>query len=257
MQHRIYIGDSREKLKEVEPESVALCVTSPPYFVGRGYEDYLKSEQEYWELLIDVFSKVRNTLEPHGKVAINFADRYANSYTGKVQEVLYAGKYDWFMRELGFILWTRIIWDKHVVYSDHTLHLASSTMRTGGFRAAPNWEYIFVWKKDSPGKQPVKNVDMTDEERRAWSDGVWTFTPVLKNDVIGHTKLAMYPIELPYRLIKAYTQPGDVVLDPFGGTFTTAKAAAALGRNSISIELNPDMLQFIEKDLFNEYIIFR
>lgn len=248
--HRIIFGDSREVLPTIEPESVALTVTSPPYFVGREYEDYLETEGEYWGLMDDVFGKVGIATEPHGKVAINFADRYANSkIMGYPCEVLYSHKFDNIMSDHGFVLWTRIIWDKNRVYIDGARYLYHEQNMTGHTRVAPNWEYIFVWTKKSSKPKPVKQTGLIKEDKIAWTDGVWVIDSVQKNEVVEGFKLAKFPDEVPHRLIKMYTEPGDIVLDPFGGTCTVSRMAMLNNRSSICVEKNRVVEECIKKYL--------
>ena len=247
--HNIYFGDSREILPTIK-ERIALVITSPPYYVERGYESYLRSEEDFWDMVTEVFYLCANVVEPFGKVAINFADRFANSATmGRPMEILYQDHYDRIMRSCGFDLWARIIWDKVKVYDNASQHLAGPQNKTGQMRVAPNWEYIFVWRKNSLGKPPIKKVDMTDKERVEWTDSIWHFPSVSRNEVVGGSKTAKFPEELPRRLIRMYTEPGDLILDPFAGTCTTTKVARDLGRNSICVERNSDMKEYIQEYL--------
>lgn len=251
--HKVYIGDSRDILEELYDKyqkSIALLVTSPPYFVGREYEDYLRSEGAYFYMLREVFERVASLIEPHGKVAINFADRYANKQSmGKVQEVSYIPFYLGLMEELGYVLWTRVIWRKEYTIGEDCKHVLSPPNKYGHMRVSPNWEYIFVWKKDSDDPLPKKEIDMTKEEWAKWVDGVWVIPSVRKNFKIEGKKVAMFPPEIPRRLIKMYTEPGDTVLDPFLGVATTTKEAITLRRDSIGIELDPNNIPFIEQTL--------
>ncbi len=251
MNHKIFFGDSRDVLPEIEEESIALVVTSPPYNIGLKYEHYIQDDNEYWDMLYDVFYHTSQAVEPYGKVAINFPDKYANSkILGYPCELLYAHKFDYLMEEAGFDLWARIIWDKKKVFIDGANHLASPTNKTGQMRVAPNWEYIFVWRKHSqPAEVPTKKVDMTDEERIEWTDSIWSIDSVTVNEKEQGFKLAKFPEQIPYRFIKMYTEPRDTILDPFGGTCTVAKVAEKLGRNSICIEKNPAMEDYIRNYL--------
>lgn len=251
---RIYLGDAREVLPELLDEyagKIALLVTSPPYFIGREYEDYIKSEQEYWDMIESVLTHTEFLMEWGGKVAINFADRYANAKNyGRPLEISYLPYYDYIMGGLHCDLWARIIWDKVRVMIDGARHTTNKGRFTGSMRVAPNWEYIFVWRKYIKGmKAPKKELDMTKEEWREWVNGIWRFSSVTRNAKVGGTKLAMFPTELPHRLIKMYTQPGDIVLDPFVGTGTTVKAAISLGRMGIGIDKNREMEGLLREHL--------
>jgi len=253
MNSRIYIGDSREILPNLVSEfskRVALVVTSPPYYVGRGYEGYIESWVDYWEMIEGVFTALTPLIEDWGKVAINFADKYANSKEfGRPLEVCYAAHYSRIMA--AYDLWARIIWDKVKVSIDGARHINDDRTRfTGQMRVAPNWEYIFVWRNRVKSLElPIKNVDMTKEEWKEWVDSIWTFSSVAKNPNVRDTKLAIFPGELPRRLIKMYTQPGDIVLDPFVGTGSTVREARNLGRVGIGIEKNPTMRKVLEANL--------
>jgi len=248
--HTVYFGDSRDVLPQVEDESVALVVTSPPYFVDREYEHYIKGEYEYWNIVLGILDECVKKVEPFGKIAINFADRYANAKAyGRPFERLYSFRYDDMLSFHGFDLWARIIWDKTKVFTDGASHLASKTNQTGQMRVAPNWEYIFVWRKRSEGTPPKKNIQMTKEERVLWTDAIWTFPPVRVNEVEKGFKLSKFPELLPYRLITMYTEPDDIVLDPFAGTCTVTKVAMNTGRRSIAIEKNEAMQQCVVETL--------
>jgi site-specific DNA-methyltransferase (adenine-specific) len=250
-QHRIFFGDSREVLSEVDSESISLVVTSPPYFVGREYETYIQDENDYWELMHAVFTQMERVVEPYGKVVINFPDRYANSkHTGYPVEFLYTHEFNTIMDSAGFDLWARIIWDKKKVFIDGANHLASPSNKTGQMRVAPNFEYIFVWRRHSqPATVPKKKVDMTDEERISWTDSIWSIDSVSINEKEHGFKLAKFPEQVPYRLIKMYTEVGDTILDPFGGTCTTTYVANQLDRNSVCVEKNPAMEDYIRNYL--------
>jgi len=248
---RIYIGDAREVLPELLEEfenRIALVVTSPPYYVGRGYEDYIESEDEYWNLLDEVFNNIHPLLEPFGKVAINYADKYANAKEyGRPLEIPYTPEYERIM-DPNYDLWARIIWYKNRL-PDGARHVTQKSRFEGQMRISPDWEYIFVWRKLGEGRPTKKNVDMTKDEWSDYMKGVWNISPVRCNQRVGNTKLAKFPEELPRRLIKMYTQPGDIVLDPFVGTGTTIKVARDLGRIGIGIELNPEMLGILQENL--------
>lgn len=251
MNSKIFIGDSREILPLLElTEQIALVVTSPPYYVGRGYEDYIKSESEYWSIIDAVFSGLANLVEPFGKIAINFADKYANARDyGRSLEICYVPNYISIMDRLGFDLFARIIWSKDTI-PDGARHVTSKYTRfTGQMRICPDWEYIFVWRKRSKGKVIKKKVTMTNDDWKTWHKGIWRINHVPRNPITDVTKLALFPDELPHRLINMYTEIGNIVLDPFAGTGTTIRVARRLSRVGIGIEKNPDMLEILRYNL--------
>ncbi len=213
----------------------------------REYESYLKTENDFWTMISEVFHKINRVIEPFGKVVINFADRYANAaILGRPLEVLYSPRYESIMESAGFDLFGRIIWDKTRVYINDAKHLAGEGNKTGQMRVSPNFEYLFIWRKNSSGKPPVKAVDMTDAERVSWTDAVWSIPSVNVNENASGFKFAKFPEEIPFRFLKMYTQENDLVLDPFAGTCTTTKVARDLGRRSICIERNSAMRGYIE-----------
>ena len=255
---RIYIGDSRDVLKELHDKikgQVALVVTSPPYNVDRGYESYLKSATEYWNMVWEVLELTAPLVSPFSMVAINFADKYANAKEyGRPLEISYIPNYIWKMKQLDFDLWARIIWNKNRL-PDGARHITSKSRFEGQMRICPDWEYIFIWRKRGEGKPPKKQITMTKEQWKLWSKGVWSIDPVRRNPLVDNTKLAIFPDELPRRLIEMYTARGDIVLDPFCGTGTTVKVARRLGRIGIGIEKNPTMLEVLKLNLQPELFI--
>ena len=246
MTNRFYLGDSRDVLPTIK-ETIALAVTSPPYLVGRKYEEYIRDEKDYWGLLDNVFALTKGLLEPNGKLAVNFADRYANSaILGHPLEILYSTYYDVMMHKIGLDLWARVIWDKVRVMIDGARHTTNKGRFEGDMRVAPNWEYIYVWRNYIPKfRAPAKEIDMTKEEWREWVDSIWQFSSVTKNERLPDIgKLAKFPYDLPYRLIKMYTQKGDWILDQFAGTCTTMRAAHNTGRNCICVEKSPAIFEY-------------
>ena len=254
--NKIYIGDSRDVLSQLGLENqVALMITSPPYYVGRGYKNYIESRTEYWRMIWYVLEETASLIEPFGKMAINFADKYANAKEhGRPFEICYIANYTVIMNMLGFDLWARIIWNKNRL-PDGARHVTAKSRFEGQMRVCPDWEYIFVWRKLSEGKPPKKQVTMTKDEWRIWSKGVWNIDPVRRNATVGSTKLAVFPYALPMRLIHMYTEPDDIVLDPFCGAGTTVKAARHSGRFGVGIEKNPEMLSILMENLQHEMFL--
>ncbi len=235
--YKIYLADSRDCQKYLDKDlAVDLVVTSPPYNIGELYEDYIKNDEEYWKLIRDVFSNIDPYVKTFAKVAVNFNDRYSNANRmGRVCELPYIPYYQDIMTSLNYDLWARIIWDKKIRVANKDRHITAKSRFEGQMRVSPNWEYIFVWRKRGEGKPPIKNICLTPQEWSDFVDGVWEIPPVnKKKDENG--EIGKFPMEIPRRLIRMYTERGDTVLDPFMGSGTTLQAASELGRNSVGIE---------------------
>jgi DNA modification methylase len=235
--HNVYFEDCVEGMAtRLEDESVHLTVTSPPYAVDKEYEaDH--SLEDHWALIADVIAEVARVTVPGGFVAINAADIIAGRTmhdTDAISELPVMHRYHDYLREHDFHLFTRVIWDKlnqptaqHTIPGKHE-HLA--------LRTVPEWEYLWIWKKEGERRPPSGTSDSL-LSKADWLDyrrGIWRIESVDAND--DHP--AKFPEELPGRVIDAYTYPGDTVLDPFMGSGTTAVAAIHRGRDYVGFELD-------------------
>ena len=242
---RIYQGDSRN-MTELADNSVALVVTSPPYFAGKEYEQALGEGHvpatylEYLEMLEAVFAECARKLEPGGRMAINVANlgrKPFRSLAGDVTRIL--------QDDLGLLLRGEVVWAK--------AEGASGSCAWGSFRSPANpvlrdvTERIVIASKGrfdraltaaqrrAAGRPSVPTA--TNDEFLDATLDVWRFAPESARRV-SHP--APFPIELPERLIHLYTYEGDVVLDPFCGSGTTLVAAARTGRHGIGVDTDPE-----------------
>ncbi|ACO45098.1 site-specific DNA-methyltransferase [Deinococcus deserti] len=298
--NQIHQGDSRKLLKEIDANSIDLSVWSPPYYVGKDYERYLESYQDWVNLLSAVIAEHDRILKPGGFMVINIADilvfkdeeipRFQALNITKQrsaitrEDVLAAkennptfsryqlaellgtseqtidrrlngnnirgGKYNTQTRvklvgdvvsdaahAARLYLYDRRIWAKDAAWEN-------SKWTSLSYRSVDEFEYIYIFWK--PGETVVDRRRLTGDEWKEWgSRGIWRFPSVRAND--DHE--AKFPLELPTRVIKLLTNPGDTVLDCFMGSGTTAVAATNLNRNFIGLELLPEYVALSRRNV--------
>lgn len=233
---RIIHGNSK-KMRHVADDSVALVVTSPPYFAGKQYEEELEREGvpssylEYLEMLEDVFRECTRTLEPGGRIAVNVANLGRKPYRSLSADVIAI-----LQDRLGLLLRGEIIWKK--------AEGAAGSCAWGSFQSAANpvlrdlTERVVVASKGrfdralerkdrAKSEWPSENSLSKEEFMDATTD-LWEIPPESATRV-GHP--APFPVLLPQRLIDLYTYRGDLVLDPFMGSGSTAVAAVRTHRH--------------------------
>ena len=215
-----------ENMSELPDRSVHLMVTSPPYNVGKEYDEDLTLD-EYRAFLKRVMAEVHRVLVPGGRACINIANLGRRPYL-PLHAFIIAD-----MLDLGFLMRGEIIWDKAAS--------ASPSTAWGSWNSASNptlrdvHEYILVFSKEtfSSPKVDGREATMESEEFLELTRSVWSF-PAEPARRVGHP--APFPVELPYRCIQLYTYAGEVVLDPFMGSGSTAVAAARTERAFVGYE---------------------
>jgi DNA modification methylase len=228
---------SSEDMSELPSNSVHLVVTSPPYNVGKEYDEDLDLN-EYREFLKRVFREVKRVLVPGGRVCINIANLGRKPYLPLHAYIIQD------MLDLGFLMRGEIIWNKAGGGSPSTawgswLSAKNPTLRD-------QHEYILVFSKDTFTRQNPfgRKSTISREEFLEFTKSVWTF-PAVSAKEIGHP--APFPVELPYRLIQLYTFEGEVVLDPFMGSGQTAIAALKSKRFYVGYEIVPEYVELAQK----------
>jgi site-specific DNA-methyltransferase (adenine-specific) len=221
-----------EAMSELPDCSVHLMVTSPPYNVGKEYDENLSLE-EYLGFLRNVWREVYRVLVPGGRACVNIAN------LGRKPYIPLNGLIAKEMIELGFLMRGEIIWDK----------AASSSTSTawGSWQSATNptlrdtHEYILVFSKGSfrRDKMDGRVSTISKDQFLEFTKSVWVF-PSESARKVGHP--APFPVELPYRLIQLYTFSNEIVLDPFMGSGQTAIAALKAGRHFIGYETSEEYL---------------
>jgi site-specific DNA-methyltransferase (adenine-specific) len=250
-------GDARN-MTSVEDGSVALVVTSPPYYAGKQYEEELgragvpTSYLEYLELLRDVFAECKRTLEPGGRIAVNVANLGRKPYRSLAADVTRVLQDD-----LKLLLRGEVVWRKG--------EGASGSCAWGSFRSAANpvlrdlTERVVIASKGrfdraKPVAQrsalglPSANTMSTDEFMAATLD-VWEI-PAESARRVRHP--APFPVELPERLVRLYTYEGDLVLDPFMGSGSALVAASRLGRRYVGYDLDPEYVAIARRRVASE-----
>ncbi|MBI2558772.1 site-specific DNA-methyltransferase [Candidatus Woesearchaeota archaeon] len=233
---------SSENMEELRNESIHLMVTSPPYNVGKEYDEDLSLE-EYRLLLKNVFTEVYRVLVHGGRACINIANVGRKPYIPLHAYIIED------MQKIGFLMRGEIIWDKS--------SSAGTSTAWGSWQSATNptlrdtHEYILVFSKENFNRHPNGRKSTIDkEEFLEYTKSVWRF-PAESAKRVGHP--APFSLELPSRLIKLYTLEGDVILDPFIGSGTTAIAAKHLNRNFVGYEINKEYKNLADKRLLNEF----
>ena len=239
---KVILGDARRVLRNLPDNSVHLMVTSPPYNVGKEYDEDL-TLGEYLDFIEEVMREVYRVLVWGGRVCFNIANLGRKPYIP-----LHAYLIQRF-EAIGFLLRGEIIWDKGEAVS-------GSSTAWGTWMSAVNpilrdqHEYIIVLSKGTFKRKKThsKEDTITREEFLEFTKSVWRFPPESAKRV-GHP--APFPEELPYRCIQLYTFSNDVVLDPFAGSGTTCVVAAKTGRHYVCIDINEKYVKIAEQRIRN------
>ena len=242
--NRVYCKSS-ENMDEIPDDSVHLMITSPPYNVGKDYDEDL-SLDEYLELLTSVFGQTYKKLVTGGRACINIANIGRKPYIPLHAMVIEI------MLDLGFLMRGEIIWDKSAS--------GGGSCAWGSWMSASNpvlrdyHEYILIFSKGSysKNKNQTKKDTIERDDFINWTKSIWTF-PAVNAKKIGHP--APFPIELPHRLINLYSYEEDVVLDPFCGSGTTCIAAIQNNRKYVAYDIKKEYVDLAEKRISNQKFI--
>jgi len=261
---KIQFGDCKKLIKEIQDNSIALVVTSPPYNLQKDYGTYKDDvKMEKWEELISETSKeIYRVLKPNGSFFLNVSPIPDK----KTKEIIPLDSISYFiLKKQGFYLRNKIIW--------HFNNMQNCTNRLSGRWESILWfvksldDYVFnldeiripyITKndkrlKDGVGRNPtdVWNYDSSDSD-------FWYFNRVnnMTKNKMGLTEHpCIYPLPMIERIIKMSSNIGDTILDPFLGSGTTLVAAHKLGRKGIGFELDKKFQPIIEKRLIQEALI--
>ena len=262
--HKIIIGDSRW-MKELPDRSVHLVVTSPPYWQLKDYGNegqigFNDSYEDYINNLNLVWSECHRVLHDGCRLCVNIGDQFARSvYYGRYKIIPIRTEIIKFCEAAGFDYMGAVIWQKVT-----TCNTTGGATIMGSFPYPRNgilkldYEFILIFKKYGVSPKVTEDIKelskMSTEEWNQYFAGHWNF-PGEKQD----RHLAMFPEELPRRLIRMFSFVGDTVLDPFLGSGTTSLAAKKLNRNSVGYEINqsyvPKIVEKVggeQRDLFRD-----
>jgi site-specific DNA-methyltransferase (adenine-specific) len=234
---RIYNQSS--EMMPIPDNRIGLVFTSPPYNVGKDYDDNMTLE-DYLDLIRRVGTEVYRVLKPGGRFVINIANLGRKPYIP-----LHAYFYQ-IHSEIGFLPMGEIIWQKGKG--------ANGSCAWGSWRSAraPRLrdlhEYLLVFAKGTFTRPEKGESDMSADEFTESTLSVWEILPVSAKKV-GHP--APFPVELASRVIKLYSYVDDVVLDPFIGSGTTAVAARKHGRHYVGFDISPEYCKLAEERIAN------
>ncbi|RJP61075.1 MAG: site-specific DNA-methyltransferase [Ignavibacteriales bacterium] len=252
--HIIINGDSRN-MKELNDESVHLVITSPPYWQLKDYgtEEQIgfnDSYESYINNLNLVWKESYRVLNNGCRLCVNIGDQFARSvYYGRYKVIPIRTEVIKFCETIGFDYMGAIIWQKVT-----TTNTTGGASVMGSFPYPRNgilkldYEFILIFKKNGTPPKVTKEQKelskLTTEEWNTYFQGHWNFGGAKQDNHI-----AMFPEELPKRLIKMFSFAGDTILDPFLGSGTTSLAAKNLNRSSIGYEINSEFIPIIKKKL--------
>jgi site-specific DNA-methyltransferase (adenine-specific) len=252
--HKIINGDSRQ-MSELRDKSVHLIITSPPYWQLKDYGTdnqigFNDSYENYINNLNLVWAECFRVLHDGCRLCINIGDQFARSvYYGRYKVIPIHSEIIRFCETVGFDFMGQIIWQKQT-----TMNTSGGGAVMGSFPHPRNgivkldFEYILLFKKQGNAPKPTteqkENSVMTNEEWNTYFNGHWYF-----NGAKQDKHLAMFPEELPARLIKMFSFPNETILDPFMGSGTTALVAKKLNRNSVGYEINPEFIPIIKEKI--------
>ena len=252
--HKIIFGDSRN-MAEVPDHTVHLIITSPPYWQLKDYNNarqigFHDTYEEYINNLNLVWKECHRILHGGCRMCINIGDQFARSvYYGRYKVIPIRTEIIKSCESIGFDYMGAIIWKKVT-----TCNTTGGATIMGSYPYPRNgiikidYEFILLFKK--PGNPPSVSRKAKEQSRLSgdeWNEyfaGHWNFSGEKQDK-----HLAMFPEELPKRLIRMFSFVGETVLDPFLGSGTTSLAAKNLCRNSIGYEINESFLPIIREKI--------
>lgn len=270
--HQIIVGNSN-KMESVNDESVDLIVTSPPYPMIAMWDDMFKSQCDdidiennplgsfimMHSILDKAWLECYRVLKPGGFMCVNVGDA-TRTVNGQFRLYDNHTQISYYCAMLGFTMLPSIIWRKPT--NAPNKFMGSGTLPCGAY-ATLEHEWILIFRKGAKRKYSTDDEKLRRaessyfwEERNEWFSDLWQINGI--RQTVGRAGArhvgAVYPFEIPYRLINMYSQKGDVVLDPFLGSGTTTRASIVAGRNSVGYEIDVAFSRIAEESINDELI---
>lgn len=239
--NKIYCGDCLDILPKIDDETIDMIITSPPYNFDRDYDIFNDRTEwdEYFEFLYKVWLECFRVLKHGGRICINIQP-YFSDYIPAHHIV--SGQ----LLEIGYKWKGEILWEKHNYNCKYTAWGSWKSPSMPYLKYS--WEFIELFCKGTYKKKGERDdIDITGEEFKDWVYAKWAIAPA--SNIKEYKHPAMFPEEIPRRLIKLFSYKNDLILDPFNGVGTTTMVAKLLRRKYIGIDISEKYCKIAEDRL--------
>ena len=230
--NKILCGDALTMLGRIPDGCIDLIITSPPYNFGHSYAQDLHDDtrewNEYFETLNGVWKECGRVLKPGGRMAVNVQPLFSD-YVPTHHLISHQ------LLKLGLLWKAEFLWEKNNYNAKYTAWGSWKSPSMPYIKYT--WEFIEIFDKETHKKTGSReDIDITADEFKEWVLGKWSFPPEIRMKDFNHP--AMFPEELPRRVMKLFSYRNDIVLDPFNGAGTTSLVAYKNGRRFIGIDVS-------------------